>query len=178
MQENYECDLDSCPGGYDGLHPNALGKIIPLHQPITLLLPVVGSNCSCLRHLGEYQIAQAFSRTLVNTFSIGKSELAIPYDIPEREIGVPGHLQAVSTDSSISVTWDHFYGSTAYEVANLLVGEDSWSFQLVAGEQFERQWVVEGWEYRFKVRSMYGDSKSDWSDIISIVYFKPHLGYT
>lgn len=27
MQELYGCDLDSCPGGYDGLHPNALGKI-------------------------------------------------------------------------------------------------------------------------------------------------------
>ena len=26
MQENYECDLDGCPAGSDGLHPNALGK--------------------------------------------------------------------------------------------------------------------------------------------------------
>lgn len=29
MQENYGCDLDACPGGYDGLHPNALGKNNP-----------------------------------------------------------------------------------------------------------------------------------------------------
>ena len=28
MQENYECDIDGCPAGYDGLHPNALGKEI------------------------------------------------------------------------------------------------------------------------------------------------------
>jgi hypothetical protein len=26
MQENYDCDIDGCPAGYDGLHPNALGK--------------------------------------------------------------------------------------------------------------------------------------------------------
>jgi hypothetical protein len=28
MQENYDCDIDGCPAGYDGLHPNALGKEI------------------------------------------------------------------------------------------------------------------------------------------------------
>jgi hypothetical protein len=28
MQENYACDVDGCAAGYDGLHPNALGKIV------------------------------------------------------------------------------------------------------------------------------------------------------
>jgi lysophospholipase L1-like esterase len=41
LRENYSCELDSCPAGSDGLHPNAFG---------------------------EYEIAYAFSLTLVNQF--------------------------------------------------------------------------------------------------------------
>ncbi|KAF8846484.1 hypothetical protein BDZ45DRAFT_682498 [Acephala macrosclerotiorum] len=26
LQENYDCGTSSCPAGYDGLHPNALGE--------------------------------------------------------------------------------------------------------------------------------------------------------
>ena len=39
MQENYDCDIDGCPAGYDGLHPNALGKEDPRlksHEKTTL----------------------------------------------------------------------------------------------------------------------------------------------
>jgi lysophospholipase L1-like esterase len=28
MQENYDCGLDDCPAGYDGLHPDILGKFV------------------------------------------------------------------------------------------------------------------------------------------------------
>jgi len=51
MQQNYDCSLEHCPAGYDGLHPNALG---------------------------EYQIAQAFALTLTRAFRVGISELVIP----------------------------------------------------------------------------------------------------
>ncbi|GLA08346.1 hypothetical protein AnigIFM60653_009877 [Aspergillus niger] len=57
LQENYDCGPDSCPAGYDGLHPNAAG---------------------------EYQIARAFSLTLVKNYEIGGSPLIIPDNIPER----------------------------------------------------------------------------------------------
>jgi len=43
-----ECKVDACPAAYDGLHPNALG---------------------------EYQIAQAFSKTLCEDFQLGGSPL-------------------------------------------------------------------------------------------------------
>ncbi|BCR97517.1 SGNH/GDSL hydrolase family protein [Aspergillus luchuensis] len=61
LQENYDCGPDACPAGYDGLHPNTLG---------------------------EYQIARAFSLTLVKVYGIGNSPLIIPDKIPER----PPHL--------------------------------------------------------------------------------------
>ncbi|TQS32880.1 hypothetical protein Golomagni_06793, partial [Golovinomyces magnicellulatus] len=51
LRENYNCELSGCPAGYDGLHSNALG---------------------------EYQIARAFSLTLVKDFKIGSSALTIP----------------------------------------------------------------------------------------------------
>ena len=65
LQENYECGPDGCPAGYDGLHPNALG---------------------------EYQIAQAFSRTLIQGFGVGKRELVIPGNV--REFTPPLHTEA------------------------------------------------------------------------------------
>ncbi|EHA17820.1 hypothetical protein ASPNIDRAFT_38570 [Aspergillus niger ATCC 1015] len=57
LQENYDCGPDSCPAGYDGLHPNVVG---------------------------EYQIARAFSLTLVKDYGFGGSPLIIPDNIPER----------------------------------------------------------------------------------------------
>ncbi|EEQ35110.1 hypothetical protein McanMca71_001702 [Microsporum canis] len=51
LQENYSCGMAACEAGYDGLHPNAQG---------------------------EYQIAHAFTLTLVNDFKIGSSPLMVP----------------------------------------------------------------------------------------------------
>jgi hypothetical protein len=62
LQENYNCETTRCPAGYDGLHPNALSK---------------------------YQIARAFTLTLVDDFQIGTSPLAIPSNIPARPLLVP-----------------------------------------------------------------------------------------
>ncbi|TPX11678.1 uncharacterized protein E0L32_007657 [Thyridium curvatum] len=51
LQENYDCQPGGCPAGSDGLHPNAWG---------------------------EFQIANAFSHTLVNDFGLGKNPIAVP----------------------------------------------------------------------------------------------------
>ncbi|KAE8137366.1 SGNH hydrolase-type esterase domain-containing protein [Aspergillus pseudotamarii] len=51
LHENYDCAPIACPVGYDGLHPNAQG---------------------------EYQIARAFTLTLVKDFDIGASPLSVP----------------------------------------------------------------------------------------------------
>jgi lysophospholipase L1-like esterase len=79
LQENYDCETTGCPAGYDGLHPNALG---------------------------EYQIARAFTLTLVNDFQIGTSPLAIPSDIPARPLPVPFNFQLSSSSGGATATWD------------------------------------------------------------------------
>ena len=51
LQEHYSCGMSNCDAGYDGLHPNAQG---------------------------EFQIAHAFTLTMINDFKIGSSPLVIP----------------------------------------------------------------------------------------------------
>lgn len=79
LQEHYDCAPTNCPAGYDGLHPNALG---------------------------EYQIARAFTRTLVNHFKIGIYSLQIPRDLPSRPLPVPSNLQVFTSPGGVTATWD------------------------------------------------------------------------
>lgn len=79
LQENYDCEPSACPVGYDGLHPTAKG---------------------------EYEIAYAFSLTLVNDFKLGSSPLSIPDDIPARPLPVPSNFQVVSSATGVTATWD------------------------------------------------------------------------
>ncbi|WP_328440134.1 SGNH/GDSL hydrolase family protein [Streptomyces sp. NBC_00444] len=81
---HYSCDVDNCPAGYDGLHPNALG---------------------------EYQIARAYARTLHDTYGIGTSLPAIPPAAPSRPTPAPSGVVARSVPSGIKVTWDRMYGT-------------------------------------------------------------------
>ena len=86
LRENYSCDNSGCPAGYDGLHPNAAG---------------------------EYQIAQAFSRTLVSQLGIGTSTLSIPGNIPARPLSVPANFKVVTSPGGILATWDAGKTTTA-----------------------------------------------------------------
>ncbi len=79
LQENYDCAPTACPAGYDGLHPNALG---------------------------EYQIARAFSLSLVNDFKIGTSPLVILGAIPARPLAVPSNFEAFTSPGGATATWD------------------------------------------------------------------------
>jgi hypothetical protein len=120
--------------------------------------------------LGEYQIAQAFSRTLVNGFGIGTNELVIPASLPVRPISVPTNFQAVSSVTGVTVTWDAVYGAMGYELQNRLVGVDTWNTWSTTFNRYDTSWVLDGWEYEFRIRMSNGDAvKSDWSDIISAV---------
>ncbi|KAE8391618.1 SGNH hydrolase-type esterase domain-containing protein [Aspergillus alliaceus] len=69
LRENYDCETIACPVGYDGLHPNAQG---------------------------EYQIARAFTLTLVKDFSIGASPLSVP-TMSGVPLSVPSNLQDVGS---------------------------------------------------------------------------------
>lgn len=79
LQENYDCEPSGCPAGYDGLHPTATG---------------------------EFQIARAFSLTLVNDFKIGSSPLSIPGSIPGRSLPVPTNFKVFSSATGVTATWD------------------------------------------------------------------------
>ena len=78
LREEYACDVDSCPAGYDGLHPNALG---------------------------DYQIARAFSIGLIEGFGIGTTPLEVPGRIPSRQIDVPQSFSVVPIDRGLYGTW-------------------------------------------------------------------------
>ncbi|EFR02396.1 fibronectin [Nannizzia gypsea CBS 118893] len=54
LQEHYSCGMSACEASYDGLHPNAQG---------------------------EFQIANAFTLTLINDFKIGSSPLIVPLNL-------------------------------------------------------------------------------------------------
>jgi len=145
LQENYDCGVDSCPAAYDGLHPNALG---------------------------EFQVAQAFSRTLLNDYKIGKSELIVPdlKDIPKRPISVPTGLKAESCPVGIVVTWDPVYGAFGYDVQARPKGREEWEFYAIPVNT-HTTWAPEGqeWEYRVRTDNLNGGEHSEWSGILSVV---------
>ncbi|KAB5554920.1 SGNH hydrolase-type esterase domain-containing protein [Coniochaeta sp. 2T2.1] len=113
LREGYTCDQSTCPSSHDGLHPNALG---------------------------EFQIAQAFSRTLQQKYGLGKGEVTIPDQIPLRPCWAPKNVRAARSvledvTSPILVTWDGLYGAFGYFVqARKRKQED-----LEAGEVGERE---------------------------------------
>ncbi|KAG0647297.1 hypothetical protein D0Z07_7096 [Hyphodiscus hymeniophilus] len=115
MRELYRCENDKCPAAFDGLHPSALG---------------------------EYQIAQAFSRALVRGFTLGATELAVPAYIPPRPSSIPRNLRAVAGLDGINVTWSAVYGAKEYEVQSRLVGEQNWTlWPSIQESRFHTPWV-------------------------------------
>ncbi|EEQ31735.1 fibronectin type III domain-containing protein [Microsporum canis CBS 113480] len=82
LANNYDCHPGGCPAGYDGLHPNAWG---------------------------EYQIANAFSRTLVGDFKLGSKPLDVPSASDPsliRDLPTPSNFQVFSSPQGVTATWD------------------------------------------------------------------------
>ncbi|KAL2021855.1 hypothetical protein VTK56DRAFT_6450 [Thermocarpiscus australiensis] len=142
--ENYSCSGTTSEAAYDGLHPNALG---------------------------EYQLAQAFSRTLISAFSLGRCELVIPEHIPPRPLPTPTNLKAVSTPGGIVVTWDAVYGAYGYDLRARLAGSPDWSTNCsVTCNRYDTRYCVAGQVWEHQVRTSGGDSaKSPWSKVVSAV---------
>lgn len=139
LQENYGCGTDSCPASHDGLHPNALG---------------------------EFQIAQAFSRTLIDDFHIGSRELEIPTVIPRRPTPVPENLQVKSAPSGIRVTWNAVYGAYSYDIRSRVVGQE-WTLENLSINCFDKAWLSESMQWECQVRTNNGDNVgiSDWTEV-------------
>jgi lysophospholipase L1-like esterase len=77
LEENYNCQPSSCPVGSNGLHPNVMG---------------------------EYQIARAFSHTLVKDFKIRSSILNIPSDVTARPLPVPSNFKVFMSPGGVTAT--------------------------------------------------------------------------
>lgn len=137
LRENYDCHTTGCPAGYDGLHPNSIG---------------------------EYEIAQAFSITLVNSFQIGSQPLSIPLQVPTRPTPVPSNLQAVTSAEGVTVTWDAVYGAFGYDIRYRLVGFPEWNVGEIGTNRYDTVWTEDGLEWEYGVRTNNGNgSISDWS---------------
>ncbi|KUJ20368.1 uncharacterized protein LY89DRAFT_771242 [Mollisia scopiformis] len=124
---NYDCAPDSCPAGHDGLHPNAFG---------------------------EFQIAQAFSKTMYSNFGLGSGPLTIPADIPTRPCPVPTNVKAVQSPWGVTVT----YG----------LGFSIWN---ASTNRYDASWTVKGETFDFYIASDCGDTipPSDYSSMVSAV---------
>ncbi|KAH7031699.1 LOW QUALITY PROTEIN: uncharacterized protein B0I36DRAFT_410163 [Microdochium trichocladiopsis] len=135
LQENYGCGVAACPAAYDGLHPNALG---------------------------EFQIAQAFSTTLKNSFGLGSAVLAIPGNIPGRSCSMPGNVRASSSPQGVTVTWDKVCGATGYN-------GQPWTEPQYANpvNRVDTSWTVAGLEWEYQIQAVCGDSiKSSYSGTV------------
>ncbi|GAB1318101.1 Factor for adipocyte differentiation [Madurella fahalii] len=142
--ENYSCGGTTSEAAYDGLHPNALG---------------------------EYQLAQAFSRVLVSSLHLGRAELVIPEQIPPRPIPTPANFLAVAAPSGIVVTWDPVYGAYGYDIRARLAGSADWPPGCyVACNRYDTRYCVAGQVWEYQVRACAGDGvRSRWSGVASAV---------
>jgi lysophospholipase L1-like esterase len=134
---NYACETGGCPAGYDGLHPNALG---------------------------EYQIAQAFERTLHSAFGIGGEPDPVPTSILTRPTPVPSGVKAVSSPIGVTLTWNPVYGALGYTVRVRTVGSSTWSTAGVSTNRYDTTWTADGMQWEYQVRTDNGDAvHSDYS---------------
>ncbi|KAK1760362.1 receptor-type tyrosine-protein phosphatase F [Echria macrotheca] len=128
---------------YDGIHPNALG---------------------------EFQLAQAFTRTLIADFRIGRRELSIPTSVPRRPTPTPARVKASPAPSGVVVTWDAVYGAFWYDVRIRLAGSESWTVVPVSCNRYDTTFCVSGQRWEYQVRTCGGNTvKSSWSEVVSAV---------
>lgn len=146
FREHYSCELDGCPGGHDGLHPNALG---------------------------EFEIAQAFSRVLHDEFGLGNGAISIPANIPVRPCPVPQNIQAFGEPSGLVVKWDAVFGAFGYHTRSRLAGQSEWQVDTytTSANAVYRAWVGDDQEWEYSVASECGDNipQSAWTGTASVV---------
>ncbi|KAF6833791.1 fibronectin type III domain-containing protein [Colletotrichum musicola] len=122
--------------------------------------------------LGEFQIAKAFSRTLVDAFGVGKKELEIPSEIPERPTSIPERTAAEARSYGFDVTWDAVYGARRYDLRMRIGGESTWLSEsqhdtneaLITGNEVP---IEDQTEYEFQVRTDNWVAQSGWSETAS-----------
>ncbi|MET8101877.1 fibronectin type III domain-containing protein [Streptomyces sp. NPDC005236] len=137
----YSCDTNTCPAGYDNLHPNALG---------------------------EYQIASAYERTLHDGYGIGQSVPAVPDTIPHRPISAVTGVMAQAVPSGVAVTWNPVFGARGYTVRYRLAGATEWNQTKVSTNRYDTTWTEDSWTWEYQVRTENdGDGESVWSPAVT-----------
>ncbi|KFX97212.1 hypothetical protein V490_02923 [Pseudogymnoascus sp. VKM F-3557] len=144
VRDTYSCETQSCPSGYDGLHPDAMG---------------------------EYQIARAFSIALFYGFGIGAGTLSIPASAKiGRENTVPANVKASASDYGITVQWDKVYGARKYGVRSRYKGLTDWEESSTQTTRIDNTWVIKGSHYEYQIRvDNEIDGASDWSAIVDAI---------
>ncbi|KAK4995732.1 hypothetical protein LTR66_004499 [Elasticomyces elasticus] len=122
--------------------------------------------------LGEYQIAQAFSRTLHDDFKFGTGALQVPGNFPDRDVSVPSNIAAAPEDMGVRVTWNAVYGVFSYSVRYRFSESSDWQVVQVSTNRYDHTYTVGGIQWEFQVRSEYGDTKQGgtaglWSGSVS-----------
>jgi lysophospholipase L1-like esterase len=141
---NYDCSPDSCPDGYDGLHPTVLG---------------------------EHHIAQAFANVLGSDFGFAGNPYTVPESVEVRTVSVPTDVVAYSYPEGIFTTWNNMHNNRGYEIRSRVQGEtDWWSSAPVSPNTWGSwlSWVVDGQTWETQVRTVGdGADRSDWSFLAS-----------
>lgn len=141
---NYDCHPDSCPDGYDGLHPSARG---------------------------EHHIAQAFANVLGSTFNFPGNPYTVPGSVDGRGVGVPTNVVSYSYPEGIFTTWDPMHNNRGYEIRSRVQGmTDWWSSGSVYPNTWGSwlSWVLDGQVWEMQVRTIGdGADRSDWSPLVS-----------
>nr|POE46749.1 hypothetical protein CFP56_70981 [Quercus suber] len=129
-------------GAYDGLHPNALG---------------------------DFQIAKAFSITLLKDYGIGRSPLSIPSNIPKRHLPVPSNVLAEGAPMGVKVTWDAVYGAMFYEVRHRQKGSEHWQDSKVGSNRYDTVYPSPGETWEYQVRAGYAEQHGEWSHTVHAI---------
>ncbi|OHW95388.1 fibronectin type III domain-containing protein [Colletotrichum incanum] len=138
-------------GSYDGLHPNAFG---------------------------EYQIARAFSQSLVRGYAIGTHNLNIPREIPERPTSVPTNVVAEAVSYGVALTWNSVYGALGYDVRSRTDSDSPWNESRTDVNRYDSTWTQEGQEYHYQVRTYNGENlTSAWSKVVSAISHPKTAGF-
>ncbi|KAL5326321.1 hypothetical protein ACEPPN_007459 [Leptodophora sp. 'Broadleaf-Isolate-01'] len=144
VNANYRCSPDSCPDGWDGLHPNSMG---------------------------EYHIAEAFARSLQYHFQKDLQHPTEPLSVgtsaEPRVIGTPQNVRTSSLPEGVFTIWEREPQARGYNVRSRLQGmSDWWSDGGVPGGTWAllSTWISEGqtWEFQARTSGDNGD-KSAWS---------------
>ncbi|RMZ80034.1 hypothetical protein DV738_g2999, partial [Chaetothyriales sp. CBS 135597] len=145
LERHYKCNPQGCPAAYDGLHPNGWG---------------------------DFQIAHAFSETLVNDFKLGSRPLKVPpqhHESVTRKLAIPANFKVFPSPQGVTATWDKSYGAYSYELrVSINGGGPGFSGSATQFNRWDSHWPLEGWTYSVSVRACAGEHiKTDYTETLS-----------